>query len=622
MKKLFAIFLLFSLANISFAQVTIKIDPTAEQKLVSPYLYGRNNSLTTDPKKVLDINWTQLKDAGVTFFRECGGNNLTKYNWRKKMSSHPDWYNNVYGNNDWGIAAKALKDNMPTAQGMWGFQLIGKVAKTTTVNFNDWSYNNSQWWEGVNQNLAGGGTVNKTGSKAAVEGNTDLYLENWTADSTVEMLNYWFGKNGLGLDKSKIQYWNMDNEPEIWSGTHDDVMPTQIPAEEFMQKYFAVAKKARAAYPEIKLVGPVTANEWQWFRWGSGNITVDGKSYPWLEYFIKRVAEEQKVTGIRLLDVLDIHYYPSSKNVSEVVQYHRVFFDKNYAYAESNGLKTINGGYDNSLNKEYIFTRCNDWMNKYFGTNHGVKLGLTECGIQITDPNAVAIWYASTMGEFMKNDVEIFTPWSWAKGMWETLHLFSRYNKTISVKGQSSEEEFVSAYPTINASKDSMTVVLVNRSSSATKSTNVSFDNFSIANNSAKSLVIKNLPSSETFVSHTKNALVANDLTVQNNSVSVSLPPMSITSIQFSGKVGVVAIPLAMDLLKENDDFKVFPNPSHESLDINVDGEVQVFDIKGNQIEVIQHGRNIKIDNLNEGNYFLKIMNNKGEILIKKFVKN
>jgi hypothetical protein len=620
MKKTIVISILLYLSLASFAQVTIKIDPNAEQKAVSPYLYGRNNSLSTDPGKVLNINWTLLKDAGVNFFRENGGNNATKYNWRRKLSSHPDWYNNVY-TNDWSSAAKALQANMPLAQGMWGFQLIGKAAKTNTVNFDDWGYNKAQWWEGVNQNLAGGGTLNKTGTKALIEGNTNLYLENWTADSTVGILNNWFGS--LSLDKSKLLYWNMDNEPEIWSGTHDDLYPTQPSAEEFMQKYFAVAKKARAAFPAIKLVGPVTANEWQWYRWGSANISVDGKTYPWLEYFIKRIAEEQKVSGVKLLDVLDIHFYPSSKVTSEVVQYHRVFFDKNYVYPEANGVKTINGGYDNSQTKEYIFARCNEWLDKYLGANHGVKLGLTESGIAITDPNAVAVWYASTMGEFMKNEVEIFTPWSWSIGMWETLHLFSRYNKTISIKGQSSEEEFVSAYPTVNTKKDSMTVVLVNRSTTATKNTTLTFDNFTISNKLAKLLTIKNLPSTETFISHTQNALISNNLSVLDNTISVSLPPLSITSIQLTGKSeNYVAVVLGNEKTQVNQVFKVFPNPSQEYLDANIEGVIQVFDIIGRELKVFQKNEKVTINGLNEGVYLIKLTTPKGDVFSTKFIKN
>jgi hypothetical protein len=165
----------------------------------------------------------------------------------------------------------------------------------------------------VRQNLAGGRVPNDAGGeKAKVEGDPNLYLEDWPADSTIGIIDHWFGTNGLGLDSTKIRYWNMDNEPEIWSGTHDDVMPVQCTPDEFMDRYFDVAEKARAKFPGIKLVGPVTANEWQWYNWNNKPIVVGGKSYSWLEYFIKRIAEEQKATGIRLLDVLDIHYYPSS----------------------------------------------------------------------------------------------------------------------------------------------------------------------------------------------------------------------------------------------------------------------------------------------------------------------
>ena len=46
----------------------------------------------------------------------------------------------------------------------------------------------------------------------------------------------------------------MDNEPSIWNSTHDDVALDSETAEEYIQKYFKVAKAARAKYPEIKLV--------------------------------------------------------------------------------------------------------------------------------------------------------------------------------------------------------------------------------------------------------------------------------------------------------------------------------------------------------------------------------
>src|SRR5690606_33390550 len=234
MKKTIAPLLLVAGFVHSYGQVTVTIDLSVDYHRVSPYLYGRNNSLSDNPGSPLSAaDWTRLRDSGIKFLRESGGNNSTKYNWRRKLSSHPDWYNNVYAH-DWDFAAKSIQDNLPNAQGMWSFQLIGKAAKTSSANFNDWDYNGSQWWEGVRQNLAGGGVVNPDGENALTEGNPDHYLETWTADSTVGILDHWFGENGIGLDPSRILYWNMDNEPEVWNGTHDDVVPSPIQPEEYM----------------------------------------------------------------------------------------------------------------------------------------------------------------------------------------------------------------------------------------------------------------------------------------------------------------------------------------------------------------------------------------------------
>jgi hypothetical protein len=528
--------------------VQVNVDLLSGRKAVSPYIYGRNGSLSDDPAHPLSAGvWQLYKDAGVNFFRENGGNNLTKYNWRLKLDSHPDWYNNVYSS-DWDYAATSLHLNIPGAQGMWGFQLIGETALTAAHNFDDWNFNGSQWWTGTAQNLAGGGVANLGGGSAALKnGDTTLYLEPWPADSTTGILNHWFGSGGLGLDSTKIRYWNMDNEIEIWNSTHDDVMPTQLSAEAFMQLYFAVAKKARALFPGIKLSGPVSPNEWQWYNWSTGLVTgTDGKQYPWLQYFIKRIAEEEQKTGIRLLDVIDLHFYPGSSTPSDLVQYHRVFFDSTYVWPEANGVKVINGGWDNSIQIEDIFGRAQNWLNQYMGAGNGVSFAISESGLQIqNDPNTLAVWYASTMGEFMKHNVEYFSPWTWDVGMWETLHLYSRYNKANSIQATSSDEFNVSAYATADNNNDSITVVLVNRSISQSKTITLNFSNFLLADQGVKALTLSNLPAAtETFVSHTNNALKASTITPVGNTLQVTLAPLSVTSLQIGS--GTVILPLTL----------------------------------------------------------------------------
>ena len=612
-KKYFVLaFLLFIGMNTAQAQdVTISVNASQDKKPVSPYIYGRNNSF--------DKPAQFYKDAGLRFARMNGGNNATKYNWRKKIGSHPDWYNNVYPNN-WDKTSKDVTTSHPNMQVMFAFQLIGRVASSTAHNFNDWGFNQSKYWEGHGQNLAGGGTPNTTGTnpgKAAVEGDINLYTMEWPADSTVEILNHWFGAKGIGLNKNQLLYWSMDNEADVWNGTHDDVMPKLISATKFMDNYIDVAKKARALFPEIKICGPVTTSEWQWYKWGEESIRVDGKYYSWFEYFIKRCADEEKASGIRVLDVFDIHHYPWAPTDNDALQNHRIFYDKGYVYPGANGLKTINGGWDNSQNKEYIFQRVNDWLAKHYGADHGITLGLSEWSPGPSNPNLASVIYATHLGLFANNGVEFFTPWSWFNGMWEAMHLFSRYAKGISVSSVSSLENTVSAYTTVNETADSMTVIIVNRDMNSKRNVTVNLNEFIAANGSYKTLQLSSLPSNETFISHTQNALKANSVTVSSNSFTIEVPALSTTAVLL--KAAVTGISNHKDRLPE---LNVYPNPANDVLNIDLklglteSAEIVISDLMGRRIKHTVANFDgfspvsIDISELKEGVYFLSVQNN------------
>ncbi len=548
--------------------VTVTIDARAARIAVSPWIYGRNNALYDGfNSQVSTATWTKYRDSGLRMFREGGGNNSTKYNWRKKLSSHPDWYNNVYSH-DWDVSARSLVQKLPGSQGMFTFPLIGKVAGNKNNNFNDWAYNSSQWWEGCAQNLAGGGIVDPSGTHDALkEGNPDLYLVSWPPDSAVGILRHWFGQGGIGLDSNSFRYWSMDNEPEIWEGTHDDVMSDQISAGEFMERYFETAKKARTLYPGIKITGPVPANEWQWYNWKGGAIAYQGKNYVWLEYFIKRVADEQKATGIRLLDLLDIHFYPHETASAEILQTHRIFFDKTYVYPGHNGVHRIGGGWTPSIHMEYIFERCREWLVKYMGQDHGVTFGLTESSVNVDTPVMVkTIWYASMLGEFARQGVEVFTPWDWRPGMYEVIHLFTRYGHDWALPATSSQEEFVSAYPSVNSTSDSVSVHFINRSLDQTKTVTLLLRNFTCSSATLDFRQLKNL-TGETFVSRQQNALTSGSVTARGDTVSLMLPPLSVTCLLVPGILtgipGVPANPSGTNTLS------LFPNPAHDQITVS-----------------------------------------------------
>ncbi len=628
--------------------VNIQVDALLGNKTISPYIFGKNNNISDNQgTPTTATEWQLMRDAGLRFTRENGGNNATKYNWRLKFSSHPDWYNNVYAH-DWDYAAKKLQDSLPGVQGMWAFQLIGKAAKTTTQNFNDWNYNNSSGWSGTCQNLAGGGVPNTNGGcTAQTGGNINLYLENWTADSTTGILQHWFGTGGLGYNKEEIIYWSMDNEPEIWNGTHDDVMATQPTAEAFMQLYFAVAEKARAAYPNIKLCGPVPATEWQWYSWNNNKITVGGSSYVWLQYFIKRCAEEQTASGIRLLDVIDIHNYPNESADADIVQLRRMYFDTTYNYPGANGVKTTSAsGWDNTITNENVFGRCNKWLDQYMGTNHGVTFGVSEYGATNNNANVTSVSYASVLGTFADNNVAYFAPWYWYPGMWETLHLFSRYSRSTRVQSISDNENDVSAYSSINSAKDSMTVILVNRSLTAIENTTVTVSNFTVTNGNCSTLQLKQLPGSETFISHTNNALNAGTVPIVANTFTISLAPLSTTAVMLKKQAVLTTTitptptvtttptttvtPTAIrEQINSIDAITIYPNPGDglfyfnaSSVSIN---SIEVYNVMGEKIyQAIINGKSqhsIDLSKEKNGIYFVHFISDKG-IVVKKIVIN
>lgn len=550
--------------NTAIAQdVTITVYANQDKKAISPNIYGRNESFDKKINNNFDAQF--YKDAGLRFARIGGGNNMSGYNWRAKLTVHPDWFNNVYGT-DWDEYAKKINDNFPNMQGMFAFQLLGRVASTNQNNFADWTYMQAHpGWSGTGQNLAGGGTPDPAGgSKALVDGDIELFSKPWPADSSVAILDHWFGPNGKGFNKTQLQYWSMDNEPDCWGGTHDWLMNPIISASEFMDRFIELAYKAKAIDSTIKICGPVATSEWFWFKWGTNeSIWIDGKYYTWVQYVIHRCGQEYKKTGIKLIDVIDIHNYPYYANNGEALKLHRIYYDETYDYPGANGIKSINGGWDNSQTKEYIFKRFDDWCTEEFGPNHGITAGVSEWSPGPSEPNYVSVIYASHLGTFANNGVELFSPWNWFTGMWETLHLFSRYGKEFSVQSTSSLDDSISAYSSINANADSMTIFLVNRYTTPQHSVSVKVSNLPVYG-TYNTLSLYNLPTDETFVSHTDNALKPGTISVMDSIFTATLPPLSVTAVILKKQMQPISIKATKNPVCQGDNNIIFSIPQNQ----------------------------------------------------------
>lgn len=612
-----------SSAIVNAADVKISVDTKSGVHKYSPYLFGRNTSdIPFQPGKTLDPKAESLlKESGIKFVRLNNGNNATKYNYQKHLTCHPDWYSNIY-DCDWDMSSKVMNESFPGIQAMYSFQLCGYVASTKEHNFNDWEFNKSQWGEWCSWPLCGGGEVIDLDKKEYKAGDPSLYLEEWTPEQTTDILTYW--KDDLKRDMSQFIYWNMDNEPEMWSWTHKDVQPDFDP-EFYIQQYVKAALAAKKKFPEIKLCGPVAGSEWTWFKTSSptnSTPTLDGEKMPWLKYFIVRIAQEQKKHGVKLLDVLDIHYYPSGEKSEEVnLQSHRTYFDRTYDNPEANGLYTLNGGWDTNIKKEYILGRCDDWMKEYMGEDHGVTFSVSEYNISSSfEPITHAIAYISHVGELMKNNGEFFTPWSWYPGMWEAIHLMARYSKEYYVPSQSSDVNMVESYVTVNENNTEATLLIVNRSTKDAADVEVTVSGMEIADGSCKTLSLSDLPATETFVSHTENALVEGDATISNGVVKTSLPAKSVKAVLLR------SVNAGMESIAAKEDAIVYPTVSDGQFFAKCADGIQSVDIIGangiHNESVVGNGNDfVAFDITGKGSYIIRVNSKDNSTIAKVVVK-
>ena len=171
--------------------------------------------------------------------------------------------------------------------------------------------------------------------------------------------------------------------------------------------------------------------------------------------------------------------------------------------------------------------------------------------------------------------------------------------------------------------------MLVNRSTTASKTVNVSFKGFTLDAGDFATLKLSSLPSTETFNSHTSNALKKSTVTATSNAVSVSLPALSVMAVQFKGAKSeyVTETEKVFDLSL----MEAFPNPtlSEKSLHIVINqpgsATLDLVDTNGSIIQNVFHGeiksvpfkKDIETSTLSKGVHFLRL-NLDGKIVVRK----
>jgi len=307
-----------SLALQNFINVNYTINTGTNKKPISPYIYGTNTGYPTITNPGGDSNYTIAR---------YGGNRLTAYNWENNWSNAGGdywWLNDLYLTNyqieepgkpvtdfrDKCIASK--QDSIVT------LQMAGYVSDALSgmVDCNIYAAPSKYFKQVVF--AKGAPFCSPPGSPDTMD--ASVYMD--------EFVNFLVSKYGHAGQQNGVKFYDLDNEPDLWydtdtnppyvfphHGTHWEVHPTgKVTCAELIGKTIALATAVKNVDPNAQLLGPVSygfrgfltfqdAPDWPSYQ----------NNYDWfLSYYLDQMKANSVTAGKRLLDVLDLHWYPDA----------------------------------------------------------------------------------------------------------------------------------------------------------------------------------------------------------------------------------------------------------------------------------------------------------------------
>ncbi len=466
MKKIILIFC-FLIFSYNIFSVDIIIDTEKNKQKISPFIYGVNQDIPSDVK--------------ITA-RRAGGNRLTGYNWENNASNAgSDWqhYSDNYLLDNFGILLSEDEKEKPgkfftlfhekslslNAYSLITLPLAGYVAKDKKGPVKDEEKAPSERW-----------------AKVLFTKNSPFSLEPDKNDDYVyidEEVYFLVNKYGKANTDTGIKGYALDNEPDLWSFTHPRIHPNKTGAEEYIQKSIEAAKVIKQIDGYAEVFGPVSYgyNGFKTFQDAPDFIQARWKYEWYLAYYLSRMKDASDKEGKRLLDVLDIHWYPEARGngkrivfnqgSAEETAYARVqaprsLWDKNYI--EDSWI--CNDAKDCPI---ALIPKINDMINKYYP---GTKLAITEYEYGAGYHPSGGIALADVLGIFGKYGVYMANYWmiEWGAYSLAAFRLYRNYDGNggcygdLNVKAESSDIEKVSVYAALNSkNKNILHIILINK---------------------------------------------------------------------------------------------------------------------------------------------------------------
>lgn len=473
--------------------ITVDIDVLANRHAISPFIYGGNLG-----------DASTIADSGTTLAR-WGGNATSNYNWQlHTYNAGADWYFEDFKlgsvEND---SVKFITDVQNAgSHALTTMPMMDWVAKAAENSANhNWSFSVATYGKqcAVDPYNSDAGNGMQTDCKTPVttaavtspyyplldsasqscpSGNC-VYRDAWAA-----ALSAAFGSGACVVPNSTIascHFYDMDNEPDIWSGTHRDVHPVSTGYDELANVYKAEATALKTWDPAAVRFGPVSCC-W-WFYWNVG-AAGDNKAahggVDFLPWWLNQIYWLDKIEGARTLDVFDIHAYPDADTTGMTdaqkkalaASIYRDYWDPTYVSTSG----TVNQPWATSMQPSYSIPfripRFKAMVNAIYP---GTPLSFTEWSAAFFNESdfSTALGDSDAYGVMGREGLSFASRWgapSSTNPNYQALKLYTNYDgahhrfESISISSRNSgDPNLFSSYAAVNSTGTGMTIMVINK---------------------------------------------------------------------------------------------------------------------------------------------------------------
>ncbi len=552
------------------------VNVLTDRHFISPFVYGVN----------FPNNPAYVQDTGTTMVR-WGGNAATPYNWKNfDTNASADWY---FQNRPWDSSASPAwpvdsVQYITAVKNAGGFPImtVGMlpwVAKDGLFNSVSFSISKYAYTAcKINPYYSDDGD----GTKAPCGGSTTNYVtSNDPNDAYVPLLdsqnagdpagsvyrNQWvtslaaaFGNSGACpvpyFPNGSCHFYDMDNEIDIWSGTHRDVHQAGSGYNELSNTFVSESRAVKGWDPLAVRFGPVSCC---WYYYWNLPSATDNKgthaNVDFLPWWLNDVYWQDQIAGSRSLDALDVHAYtdadPSQLSLANqralALSITQDWWNPGFhtpAWFGSNSV-TSSQALDGN---PFRIPRMRAMVNANYP---GTPLAMTEWSFAMAGESdfSTALADADAWGILGRERVTYSTRWTAAdpaNAAYNALKLYTNYDgahhgfNAISVSAtHNADPALFSVYGTTNPAGTSLTLVVVNKDPSNAAQTTLNLGGFTpsqvttytLSQSSPNSIVAgtsHTWSSTMTFPSYTATLLVITGTTASAPAAEWDLNPDTI----------------------------------------------------------------------------------------------